>query len=376
MGLYDVPGDKTILKMTIKKRDILYPLRRMHGCIFEMQKRKKAAKELNIRFSKLNEKTIFFVLSPTHGNMGDHAIAEAVTKMLVDLKMDYVEVTTAQLSLLRKYGYLSVFNNHLVLVNGGGNLGTLWPEVERLFRNLIQKNMKASIICLPNTIYYENTKKGKKELAKSVKIYNAHPRLILCAREKTSYNLMQQIYNKVLLIPDMALSLNYCKREQLRNGCMLCLRSDREKTITTEDEKELIKTVESLFGKTYRYSDMNIGISVPLENREDALQKKYDEFCSAKLVVTDRLHGMIFATITGTPCIVINSKSPKVKGCYEWVQNLEYVEFAQTIDQIPLLYRRMQQKKYQYDNKELLPFYEQLKQTIIHEVEEICICQK
>lgn len=358
------------------EKDILYPLRRLHGCIFEMQEKRRTAKELNARFSKADQDTAFFVLSPTHGNMGDHAIAEAVTKMLEDLRISYVEVTTAQLSLLRRFGYLSVFDKHLILVNGGGNLGTLWPEVEVLFRKLIQNNSRASIVCLPNTIYYENSEKGKRELEKSKRIYNAHPRLTLCAREKISYETMQRIYKNVLLIPDMALSLNHCEEKQNRKGCMLCLRSDREKTITAEAETELTAMMEALFEGCCWRSDMNIGKSVPLENRASALREKYAEFRAARLVVTDRLHGMIFAAITGTPCIVINSKSPKVKGCYEWIRELGYIEFAEDIAQIPLLYRQMQRKNYRYDNEKLLPFYEELKKTITREMKAVCSCQK
>lgn len=358
------------------EKDILYPLRRLHGCIFEMQKKWENAKALKAQLSKVDCETAFFVLSPTHGNMGDHAIAEAVARLLDEMKIRYVEVTTAQLSLLRKFGYLSVMDEHLILVNGGGNLGTLWPAAEELFRKLIQKNPRASIICLPNTIYYENTEYGKRELEKSRRIYNAHPHLTLCAREKISYELMQRIYKNVLLIPDMALSLNHCTEEQKRNGCMLCLRSDREKTITAEAEAELTMRVEELFEENYRRSDMNIGRPVALCDRAATLEEKYAEFRTAELVITDRLHGMIFAAITGTPCIVINSKSPKVRGCYEWIRELEYIKFADGVEQIPTLYRQVQRKCHVYDNEKMLPLYEELKQTIHQELKAVCSCQK
>lgn len=358
------------------KNDILYPLRRLHGCIFEKQKKREKAKALKAQFSKVDRETAFFVLSPTHGNMGDHAIAEAVIRLLDEMQIRYVEVTTAQLSLLREFGYLSVMDEHLILVNGGGNLGTLWPEVEALFRKLIEENPKASIVCLPNTIYYENTEQGKRELEKSKRIYNAHPQLTMCARENISYETMRRSYKNVLLIPDMALSLNHCAEAQKRSGCMLCLRSDREKTITADAEAELMVCVEKMFEENYRRSDMNIGRPVALCERETALEEKYAEFRSAELVITDRLHGMIFAAITGTPCIVINSKSPKVKGCYEWIRELEYVKFAENIAQIPVLYRQIQQKSYVYDNQKLLPLYEKLKQTIYQELKAVCSCRK
>lgn len=51
----------------------------------------------------------------------------------------------------------------------------------------------------------------------------------------------------------------------------------------------------------------------------------------AQLVITDRLHAMIFAAITETPCIAMDNKSKKVKGVYEWIRDLPYVQYADDI---------------------------------------------
>ena len=60
--------------------------------------------------------------------------------------------------------------------------------------------------------------------------------------------------------------------------------------------------------------------------REFFLNKKLDEFAKAEIVITDRLHGMIFATITGTPCIAFDNLSNKVSGVYEWIMDQSYVK--------------------------------------------------
>lgn len=41
--------------------------------------------------------------------------------------------------------------------------------------------------------------------------------------------------------------------------------------------------------------------------RKEALSDLFDQFRSLQLIVTDRLHGMIFAAITSTPCIVFGN---------------------------------------------------------------------
>ena len=55
---------------------------------------------------------------------------------------------------------------------------------------------------------------------------------------------------------------------------------------------------------------------------------KWEEFKHARLVITDRLHGMIFSAITGTPCVALNNSNGKVGFEYEWLKNLPYIGFV------------------------------------------------
>lgn len=349
-------------------KDILYPLRRLHGRMHDTKIEKKQAKLCRDRIKNADADTLMFVLTPTHGNLGDHAIAKAVIVMLNELNAKYMEVTTNELVLLEKFGMLKVMNGHPILVNGGGNLGTLWPKVERVFRAVITSNPDSKIICLPNTIFYEQSEAGEREMELSKRIYNAHPSLKLCARERISYEFMKPVYNDVVLVPDMVLSLNESKENTDRSGCLLCLRKDIEKTRSDDEEQAVLEQVRQMFGDRVSDSDMVIAKPVPIEQRETELEKKFDEFRHAELVVTDRLHGMLFCAITGTPCIVINSKSPKVKGCYEWIKNLEYIKFAEDVNDIGELYRKIPRKWYVYSPDKLQSYYEKLKRII----SEIC----
>lgn len=73
---------------------------------------------------------------------------------------------------------------------------------------------------------------------------------------------------------------------------------------------------------------------------------------------------MIFAAITGTPCIVVDSKSPKVRGCYEWIRHLDYIRFADHAEQIEALYADMPKGKNRYDNETLRPYWDVLKKDL------------
>ena len=346
-------------------KDILYPIRCLHGAIYEKRKEKKQFENKILEIKTADPSTLFFVLSPTHGNLGDHAIAKAATDMLKELSIDFIEVTTNELKLLSEHRKLSIMNCHPIMVNGGGNLGTLWPAVENIFREVIKNNPDSSIMCLPNTIYYEDSDYGREQLEESKQIYNAHKKLLLCAREKASYAFMKDIYNNVMLIPDMVLAMNMCGKAQKRSGCILCLRRDIEKTRTDSDEQIVKQQVKCIFGDNVKYSDMNIERHVAIEERENVLNEKFSEFSESALVITDRLHGMIFAAVTGTPCIVLNSKSPKVKGCYEWIKGLGYIKFADDAADIEKIYRTIPKQDNYYNNTALNPFYDTLKAKML-----------
>lgn len=341
-------------------KDILYPLRRLHGRIREFRTIAWPILKERIR----NPEAVFLVMTPEHSNLGDHAIALAETNMLGKIGIPYIELTGAKLSCLYYTNWLKVMNGRPILINGGGNLGTLWFDVEKETRKIISDNQKSPIYILPNTFYYEDSPWGKEELEKSIQLYGKHPNLHLYAREKGSYEAMSGIYQNVKLVPDMVLSLDESGDIQQRDGCLLCLRNDCEKTRTDKDESAIFQQATALFGEKVRYTDMCVDHSVPIENRERELSWKFDEFRRASLVITDRLHGMIFCAITGTPCIVINSKSPKVRGCYAWIKHLDYIQFADQVSQITALYQAIPDGEHNYCNAHLLPYYQELKDDI------------
>lgn len=317
-----------------------------------------------VKQKKQNPDAVFYVLTPEHGNIGDHAIAVATKNILDESEIQYIEISENKLFELYSCGFLNVFNGRPILMQGGGYLGTLWFKSEVLLRNIIKNNKKSNIICLPNTIYYEKSDYGLSEFENSIKIYNEHKNLVLYAREKISYDIMKKVYKNVYLVPDVVLSLDYSEEKLDRKVCLLCLRSDLEKTMSDKD-LEKIKTIASGIFGTYKFTDMCNSYKITVNERYNEVIKKINEFKSAKLVITDRLHGMIFCAITGTPCIVVNSKSHKVKGCYEWIKNLEYIKFADSVDEISDLYNTIPQKEFYYDNTNLTEYYIQLQEDLI-----------
>lgn len=312
----------------------------------------------------LNPDAVFLVFTPAHDNLGDHAIAVAAQKVLSELNLNYIEITEKDLDALYQMASMKVMNGRPIFINGGGNLGTLWFYFEEIHRKIITDNPKSDVFILPNTIYYENSDWGKQEFEESIRIYNKHKNLYLYAREAESYAIMKNAYTNVKLVPDLVLMLNKCEPHLERNGCLLCLRSDIEKTRSDAEDEILYSQVKSLFNDNIKFTDMGVGHPVGIDQREQELEKKFNEFKSAELVITDRLHGMIFCAITGTPCIVVNSRSHKVKGCYDWIKSLEYIRFADNVSEIVSIYNQIPKKSFDYDNSYLLPYYNELKSDI------------
>jgi pyruvyl transferase EpsI len=131
------------------------------------------------------------------------------------------------------------------------------------------------------------------EFNKSRKIYNNHNDLVLTAREENSFKIFKKAFpgKKILIAPDIVLCLNRKKRGIIRENILVCLRSDKESNIDYKKRIELLVGLRNIFGEYLVIRDYN---------REYELENMLDMFRKSKLVVTDRLHVMIFCAITAT----------------------------------------------------------------------------
>lgn len=324
-----------------------------------------------IKYKKTHQNPVFLVFTPSHKNLGDHAIAWAETKLLSDMDVDFYEITGDLLYPLASYGYIKLLNGSKILVTGGGNLGNLWPDIERMNRIIVKSNPDSMICFFPNSICYSQDAAGEESFVTTKQIYNSHKNLYFYAREELSFQIMSRHYKNVKLVPDMVLSINEsvpCSKK--REGCVLCLREDVEKLLTEEEESRLRRELAGFFDKKVRISGTLADNHVSKEQRISAVQNKLEEYKSTELIVTDRLHGMIFAAITGTKCVVLNSRSRKLKGCYAWIQSLGYVRFADRVEDVIPLYTSMPDYPCTYDNQIILDKMEQLKSDLAELLEQ------
>ncbi len=98
--------------------------------------------------------------------------------------------------------------------------------------------------------------------------------------------------------------------------------------------------------------------------RDAFVREKMIEFSRSELVITDRLHAMLFSAVTGTPCILLDSKSTKIRGCYEWVKDLGFIRLCERVDEICKLWEELRTETPRFDPARLKPYYEKLTDLI------------
>ena len=308
---------------------------------------------------------VFLVLSPTYKNLGDHAIAKAEIDVLNECGIKFREIAIDVVQIMAKHNDYNVFGYGTVLITGGGYLGTLWPHMHEMTSKIIEQNPKAKIVILPNTVYFDHTLDGEKLFAKSVEVFSLPNIKRIYLREQISYDKVYDKYSNVKLMPDMVMGLNEFQSGIKRRGCLICLRDDKERTLSESNMSVVYDGVKQLFGNDIITTDMRNNTDVLIEERMEKLEQKYDQFRHAELVITDRLHGMIFSAITGTECIVMNSRSHKLIGCYEWLKQLDYIRFCDNAEELCTIYNEMTHEEHHYDVSTLSPWFDDMKTELM-----------
>lgn len=285
-----------------------------------------------------HSKTVYMFLCPDYGNIGDIAIRYAQREFILE---NYPDYNIVEIPVSNTYDYImkikrNIKKNDVIALIGGGSFGDMYPKAD-FMRLFIIKNFKNNkIISFPQTINFSDSKYGQRRLSKNIKVINNHKDIVLFAREQISYDLMKEYFpnKEVYLCPDIVLSLNMVKVSK-RDGVLFAFRSDNEKKISDELIDNITKFINSKNEKIV-FRDTTIpNDEFICDERFNYLNNLLADFGKAKLVITDRLHGMIFSYITATPCIVLPNSNHKIKSTYDtWLKDCDYIKFISDLDNI------------------------------------------
>ena len=318
-----------VIMNTILPISIRYRIKHINA-LFHKEKPEFSEKMLKTR------NRILYLDSPNYPNIGDQALAIAMRKFMADFFPEYTSFEVLENNLYKYISWLKkhITDNDIICLNGGGNMGSYYKSYKAARRLIIKEFRNNIIIIFPQTIDYENNIYGTLEKKRSKKIYSKASNLIICAREEKSYENMKALYNKntVLLCPDIVLYLDYRNLNvSERSTIGVCLRNDIEGILPKKNIDKMLNNIgEHINITTTPIVDKEIDDN----NRHQMFENTILEFSKCKLIITDRLHGMIFSFITNTPCIALPNSNGKIKGVYKWIANKGSVLFVENIDDV------------------------------------------
>ena len=292
------------------------------------------------KIRKSNKSCYICLESSLHNNLGDFALSYCRHQFLNSLGISddqIVDFTTPDRMRYWNYMSSSIEKDDILILRGGGFFGDLWLDGFEVILKYIEEFPENKIILFPQSLYFSNTKEGDYWLQVTQDLLSNRPNVYLFARDYNSYLLFKEYFPKnfVSFTPDTVLSykpnLNVSRNKK---RAIICLRSDKEKKVNPDTFKIVKKAISELGYEIYE-QDTCIGNN--LHNLKDGKKQLFglwSIFASSGLVITDRLHGMIFSAITSTPCIVFDNVDHKVKNEYQWIRHLKYVKMIDSLDDL------------------------------------------
>lgn len=263
---------------------------------------------------------------PAYGNVGDHAIWLGTTTFLREV----VAKPIVEVEHLRAEVLPTLSRDTVVLLQGGGNLGDLWPAHEEFRLRVIERYPNNRIIIMPQSAQFTSSE----ALLSSCKITRQHRDLYVCVRDEESVEVARQLTSteNVRLCPDMALVLlGQVKRPRQASIPFYALkRGDKEAAdygvlpgdVTSGDWIDAPRTrlsiVTAKVDRLFERYPNRVRVLSPLRVRlYEALAQEHFARGSALLaqgdvVLTDRLHAHLLCCLMGIPHVVMDNSYGKI----------------------------------------------------------------
>lgn len=248
------------------------------------------------------------------GNIGDLAINVAETLMLEKIFRPGHQVfsyTRSTLAANWQRIQTIIGPEDLIVIHGGGNLGDIWPHEEAARLAIVNTFVKNRIISLPQSIHFSDPAKARA----SARTYQRHPALTIALRDDESYDRALRTFPGVHCVraEDSAtrIVLPFPFNPE-RSDFTFIERADAERR--PHDSLPRLRAELDSDGFVTKVTDTVVH-SLPFSNREIASKLVYntiDELHGTGVVLTNRLHGAVFALIAGRPVIVSENSYGKI----------------------------------------------------------------
>ena len=284
------------------------------------------------------KKKVVVALAGFYQNLGDMALTYSQKRLIEEVLPDHEVILFSSNDSYRRMRALKNIctDDDIITTIAGGNMDDIYTSLEDCRRYFVRKFPRNSVISFPQTVAFSDSEAGRAAQARSAHTYGRHPRLTIFGREPETLQRMKAAFptTPIGYCPDIVLSLQLENPETPRDGVLVCIRNDKEANLSPEQRELIRNQVLNLHENvTFRDTvDVAVEECTP-ETYESTLEGFWDLLRHQQVVVTDRLHCMIFCAITKTPCVVLANSNHKIEGVYrQWLSNLKYITFVEEFD--------------------------------------------
>jgi exopolysaccharide biosynthesis predicted pyruvyltransferase EpsI len=266
---------------------------------------------------------------PSHWNIGDSAIWQGEAEVLRRVHGKAPRYVSHVRYAIEEVGR-SLPETALIYLHGGGNFGDIWPAYQRYREAVLQRYPHHRIVQLPQSLHYRD--QAGIEVTK--RAIAGHRDFHLMVRDHKSFDLASTHFDcEVLLVPDSAFGIDMSgfAFNPAPQGIGCIFRSDQERRPDAASGAALFGTAGSEdwrhhgpIRKNLEKAALGAFMLAPKALTGGLRGRAFDAMARARVtmgltqidrhevLVTDRLHGHIMATLLGKPHVVIDNFYGKI----------------------------------------------------------------
>jgi exopolysaccharide biosynthesis predicted pyruvyltransferase EpsI len=298
---------------------------------------------------------------PNHWNIGDTAVWAGQRSMLARLGVGVAYV--CDFRTYRPDALRRALPEGPVLLSGGGNFGDVYPNEQGLRERILDDFPDRTIVQLPQSVWF----RSEAALDAMRRRCEKSGRFVMVTRDRGSFDLVRARFAvPVHLAPDMAFGLPDLRprRQAPATEVLWLLRRDLEASERTR-RREVVREApgavrdwprtvlgdpgahRSAYARAHWTSwRLQRAPRALLRGREAWIERSFERLAdlrmeiafrvlsTARVVVTDRLHGHILALLLGIPHVCLDTRNGKVRQLYEtWTAGHPLVRWADSLAQ-------------------------------------------